>query len=73
MGLPSNIRLRINDEYELSLSQGNCTYSQSDTVEIAMFNSRGDYVNLNEENVILGWVDGKQLYELLAQFYGDSE
>lgn len=73
MELPSNIRIRINDEYELSLAQENGTYPKSDTVEIALFNSRGDFVPINEGNVVLGWVDGKQLYQFLAQFYGDAE
>ena len=66
-----NIRIKLDDEYELSLAQGRGTYSKSDTVEIAMFNSRGNFVKLANTDDVLGWIDGKALYHFLKNHYGE--
>lgn len=67
----SNIRIKLDKENELSLAQGDGVYATDNTVEIAMFNSRGDFVKLADSDDVLGWVDGNALYHFLKNYYGE--
>jgi len=67
----NNVRIKLDDEYKLSLAQGLGAYGDNDTVEIAMFNSRGDFVKLANTDDVLGWIDGKALYHFLKNHYGE--
>ena len=67
----NNVRIKLDDEYELSLAQGIGAYGDNKTVEIAMFNSRGDFVKLANNDDVLGWIDGQALYHFLKNHYGE--